>query len=110
VPLVFVTLDPEHDTPQRLAAFTARLPGPVLALTGSQAAVARAAGAFDARFFAAALCGGGTSITHSGAAYLVGRGGRLAAIITEREDPASARAKLRALAASFPADRWRAPG
>lgn len=99
VRVVFVSVDPDHDTPARMAAFAARAPGPVLALTGTSQAVARAAAGFNAFAFRAALCSGGTSVAHSGAAYLVGSDGLLRASISEGESDASALAKLRRLAA-----------
>lgn len=100
LPVVVVSVDPAYDSPARMGAFAASLPEPVLALTGSAPAVTRAARSFGAVYFKAALCGGGTIISHSSAAYLVGRDGRARAIIAQDENPASARARLRALLAA----------
>lgn len=100
LPVVFISVDPAHDTPARMAAFAAGGSGPVLALTGSAPAITRAARSFGAVYFKAAVCGGGTIITHSGAAYLVGRDGRVRAIIDEDESEPRALAKLRLLLVS----------
>lgn len=35
LPIVFITVDPKHDTPERLAAFVKFLDRPIIALTGS---------------------------------------------------------------------------
>ena len=100
LPVVFVSVDPDHDTPARMAAFAARAPAPILPLTGSPAAVARAARAFNAVHFKAALCGGDYMINHSGAAYLVDAAGRPQAVIGEAASDPLALARLRALLAT----------
>ncbi|MCU0946672.1 MAG: SCO family protein [Porphyrobacter sp.] len=100
LPVVFVSVDPDHDTPARMAAFAARAPAPILALTGSPAAVARAARAFNAVHFQAALCGGDYTINHSRVAYLVDAAGRSQAVIGEDASDALALARLRALLAA----------
>lgn len=98
--IVFITVDPAHDTPKRLSAFVAQFDAPVIALTGRAADVAQAARAYNAVHFKAPLCGGGYTIMHSAAAYLMGSDGRARAIIAEDEGSAGALAKLRRLAAS----------
>lgn len=97
LPVVFVSVDPDHDTPARMAAFAASAPAPILALTGSPSAVTQAARAFNAVHFKAALCGGDYTINHSAAAYLVDADGRPQAVIGEDANETAALARLRAL-------------
>lgn len=99
LPIIFITVDPARDTPARLGAFVQQFDAPIIALTGPQADVAQAARAYNAVHFKAPLCGGGYTIMHSGAAYLMGSDGRARAIIAEDEGRAPALRKLRRLIA-----------
>lgn len=95
--IVLVSVDPARDTPQRIGAFAQRIDPAILALTGTQQAIARTTRAYNAMHFAAPLCGGDYTIIHSGAAYLMDADGRARAIIAEDEAPTAALGKLRAL-------------
>lgn len=43
MPIVFISIDPEHDTPDVLAAFTRKFPQPMIGLTGSPDVIASVA-------------------------------------------------------------------
>ncbi|MGY6550536.1 MAG: SCO family protein [Erythrobacter sp.] len=99
LPIVFVSVDPAYDSPERLERFTRQFAAPVLGLTGSAEAITAITRAYNAAYFTAPMCGGGYAINHSGAAYLMNRQGRLHAVINDDAAPAETLAKLRQLAA-----------
>jgi protein SCO1/2 len=75
---VFVTLDPERDTPQRLAAYLENFESPLVGLTGSASAIQGAARLYHVKY--AVRDGGpslGATIDHSAFIYLIDRLGRL---------------------------------
>jgi protein SCO1 len=75
--VLFVSVDPERDTPAALASYLGSFDPRITALTGSAAQVARAALAFDA-FHEKAASGSGYTYDHTTNVYLVGRNGRVA--------------------------------
>ena len=76
VDILFVTLDPERDTPDVLADFVSPYEGRIVTLTGSAQEVARAAQSFRVYYRKAALDGGDYTIDHTTLVYLVDRHGR----------------------------------
>ena len=86
--IVFVTLDPEHDTPQRLAVYLAQFNASFAGLTGAAATLATLAQALGATALAAAPAADGYRVAHSSAVYLIDPAARLAA---EFPAPAAAR-------------------
>ncbi|OBS51042.1 hypothetical protein A8B73_18415 [Methylosinus sp. 3S-1] len=74
--ILFVSLDPERDTPETLSDFIASFGGRVTALTGTETEIARAARAFRVYHRKSALDGGGYTIDHTALVYLVDRHGR----------------------------------
>jgi protein SCO1/2 len=77
--VLFVTVDGERDTPAALAAYMGSFDPRIVALTGSTADIARAAGAFDALYDRVAGDDGGYTFDHTTKVYLVGSDGRLRA-------------------------------
>ena len=73
---VFITVDPERDTPARLAEFVASFHPRLIGLTGSLAEVRKTAVAYRT-FFAknSATAPGEYSVDHTGFIYLVGKDG-----------------------------------
>ena len=73
---VFITVDPERDTPARLAEFVASFHPRLLGLTGSLADIKKTAIAYRT-FFArnSATAPGEYSVDHTGFIYLVGKDG-----------------------------------
>jgi cytochrome oxidase Cu insertion factor (SCO1/SenC/PrrC family) len=73
---VFITVDPERDTPARLAEFVASFHPRLIGLTGSLADVKKTAIAYRT-FFAknSATAPGEYSVDHTGFIYLIGKDG-----------------------------------
>ncbi|WP_309604387.1 SCO family protein [Phenylobacterium sp.] len=82
VQTVFISLDPERDTPKVLANYLSNtaFPRRVLGLTGTAAQVAGAAGAYHV-FYQKAGEGAGYTINHSTITYLMSPRGRLVCVI-----------------------------
>jgi cytochrome oxidase Cu insertion factor (SCO1/SenC/PrrC family) len=74
---VFISVDPERDTPARLAEFVASFHPGLIGLTGSLAEIRKTAIAYRT-FFAknSATAPGEYSVDHTGFIYLVGKDGR----------------------------------
>jgi protein SCO1/2 len=74
---LFVTVDPERDTPARLAEFVSSFHPGLIGLTGSLADIKKTAIAYRT-FFAknSAATPGDYSVDHTGFIYLVGKDGR----------------------------------
>ena len=71
--VAFITIDPARDTPHQLKAYLTAFDPRILGLTGSPAAVEKAAKEYGVFFQKAPLPGGGYSMDHSTAVYLVDR-------------------------------------
>lgn len=93
--ILFVSLDPERDTPDLLSDFVGSFGGAVIGLTGSTEELARAAQAFRVYHRKVPLDGGGYTIDHTTLVYLVDRRGRLVDTLsfTDQADIASKRLK-----------------
>ena len=68
--LVFITIDPERDTPEVLGAYVSSFDPSFLGLTGTPEQVKLAAGAFKAYYAKVAQANGGYSMDHSASFYL----------------------------------------
>lgn len=73
---IFITIDPERDTPAVVGEFAAAFSPDIVGLTGTPDQIAAAAKAFKV-FFAKgeAVAGGGYLVDHSNIVYLFGPGG-----------------------------------
>lgn len=109
LPIVFITVDPKHDSPERLAAFVKALGHPIIALTGSSEVINRVtdnAGVFVEKRMQAA---GSYRIEHTTNAYLYDADGDFWDAISPGDDEAAVMEKLRGVlmtpssAASAPA-------
>lgn len=76
---VFVTVDPENDTPDRLAAYSAAFDARIVPLTGTRAQLAVAARAVNDPTADALARPGEAQRRHTGMIYLLGRDGRVLA-------------------------------
>jgi protein SCO1/2 len=74
--IVFVTLDPERDTPAQLAAYLPHFDRRIVGLTGTPAEVRVVADRYKAYYAKAPLKTGGYLIDHSAGVYLLDREGR----------------------------------
>ena len=71
--VAFITVDPARDTPRQLKQYLSAFDPRIQGLTGSDAAVATAAKEYSVFYQKAPLPGGGYSMDHSTAVYLVDR-------------------------------------
>ena len=71
--VAFITVDPARDTPAQLKKYLSAFDPRIQGLTGSDAAVAKAAKEYSVFYQKAPLPGGGYSMDHSTAIYLVDR-------------------------------------
>jgi protein SCO1/2 len=90
--VLFVSVDPDNDTPQRIAAYLQGFDRRFVGLTGGREAVARFSAAAGAGYAAAA---GG--MDHSTSLFVVGPDGRLAGVLLRPADRARILADLSAL-------------
>jgi protein SCO1/2 len=82
--VLFVSVDPERDTPAALKAYLASFDPRIVALTGSPEEIAAAARAFDAFYDKVADGQGGYTFDHTVKTYLIGRDGRMAGAVDLR--------------------------
>ena len=97
--IVFVSVDPGHDTPADLGSYVALFDTPIIGLTGSEAGIEQIKkryGVFSARV---PQPGGDYTIDHTAAIYLMTATGAFSGTIDFRESDAAALAKLRRLIA-----------
>lgn len=97
VALLFITIDPERDTPAVMRDYVAAFEAPITALSGSVAAVSAAARAYRVYYTKHPTKEGGYDMDHSSIIYLMDRRGRFAANFTHETPPAVIAAKLRTL-------------
>ncbi len=76
VQVIFITLDPERDTPQVLAKFVPYFDSSFLGLYGDAPATAQAAQSFGVNYSKHAEPGGNYTIDHTDSTYLIGKGGK----------------------------------
>jgi protein SCO1/2 len=79
--MVYVTIDPERDTPARLKQYLTAFDPRIRGLTGSPKAVAEAARAFKVYYQKVPTEGGDYSMDHSTLIYLMDGRGRAAALM-----------------------------
>jgi cytochrome oxidase Cu insertion factor (SCO1/SenC/PrrC family) len=77
---VFITVDPERDTPVVLKKYVGAFGPSFVGLTGSLADITRVAHAYRVYFAKHPAPGGGYSVDHSGTIYLLGPDGKLVTI------------------------------
>lgn len=73
---VFITVDPERDTPEALKAYMSSFDPRIVALTGEPEAIAAVAKAYRAIFRRIPLNEGGYTMDHTAIVYLMGKDGR----------------------------------
>ncbi len=80
---VFVSVDPEHDTPKRIRSYLQHFGGQILGITGSRDSIDRFRGEIGAGSQSI-----GSSIDHSTSLFVLDPQGRLAGILLRPNDPA----------------------
>ena len=98
VRLVFVSVDPERDTPAVLKRYLSDFDPRIVGLTGSPAAVASMLATYHVYARKVPLDGGGYTMDHTAAAYLFDRDGGFQGLSGYQETPQVQTAKLKALA------------
>jgi protein SCO1/2 len=96
---IFVSVDPERDTPEILRDYLGSFDKRIIGLTGRQADIGALAGAIGAQFQKVPQEGGGYTVDHSVQAFLLDRDGRRTGILVlgPGTDEQRANARLRAL-------------
>jgi protein SCO1/2 len=76
VQVIFITLDPQRDTPQVLGKFVPYFDASFMGLSGNAQATEQAAQSFGVNFQRHEEKNGGYSIDHSDGTYLIGKSGK----------------------------------
>ena len=84
---VFITVDPERDTPEALRSYVTSFDAPILALTGTPEEVAQAAKAYRVYYAKHPEPGGDYSMDHSSVIYVMDPQGRFTASFTHKSSP-----------------------
>jgi protein SCO1/2 len=93
--ILFVTVDPERDTPAELSRYAGLFGTPMIALTGSPATIAQVKKQFGVYSAKVVQPGGDYGVDHTATVFLMDKAGRFAATIAPDEQDSVALAKLR---------------
>jgi len=87
---VFISVDPERDTPEQLRDYASGFDMPLIAVTGKPDVLAEVADRYGAQYRRVDLPGSamGYAIDHSAALYLIDRRGKLRTLFRHTADPA----------------------
>ena len=96
---VFVTVDPERDTPAVLKSYVTSFDAPILALTGTPEEIAQAAKGYRVYYAKHPEAGGDYSMDHSSVIYVMDPQGRFTASFTQENSPEEIAARLKKLLA-----------
>ena len=91
---VFISIDPERDTPEILKSYLSSFGPRFVGLTGTAAEVAKTAEAYRVYYQKVPLDGGGYTMNHSSVIYLMDRDGKFAAHYTLEIGPDALAADL----------------
>ncbi|MBV8506017.1 MAG: SCO family protein [Alphaproteobacteria bacterium] len=94
---VFITVDPERDTPESLKAYVTSFDAPILALTGTAEQVAKAAKDYRVYYAKHPEAGGDYSMDHSSVIYVMDPEGRFTATFTHESAPEQISERLKKL-------------
>jgi protein SCO1 len=94
---VFITVDPERDTPEALKAYVTSFDAPILALTGTPEQVAQAAKGYRVYYAKHPEAGGDYSVDHSSVIYVMDPQGRFTASFTHESTPEQIAERLKKL-------------
>jgi protein SCO1 len=96
---VFITVDPERDTPEVLKSYVTSFDAPILALSGTPEEVAQAAKAYRVYYAKHPEAGGDYSMDHSSVIYVMDPEGRFTASFTHQSTPEEIAERLKKLLA-----------
>jgi protein SCO1 len=95
--VVFVTVDAEHDSPERLREYLASFDSRIIGLTGSAEQIAAIARVWSVFYYKLPEADGSYSFTHSAYVYLMDRNNHRAGTLTFQDSEAEQLAKLKTL-------------
>ncbi len=95
VAVLFITIDPEHDTPAVVQDYVSAFDIPITALSGTLEQVAAAARAYRVYYAKHQKPGGTYDMDHSSIIYLMDKQGRFIGNFTHETPPQAIAAKLR---------------
>ena len=96
---VFITVDPERDTPAVLKSYVTAFDAPILALTGTPQEIAQAAKGYRVYYAKHPEEGGDYSMDHSSVIYVMDPEGRFTASFTHQSAPEEIAERLKKLLA-----------
>ena len=94
---VFITVDPERDTPEVLKSYVTSFDAPILALTGTPEEIAQAAKDYRVYYAKHPEAGGDYSMDHSSVIYVMDPDGRFTASFTHESAPEQISERLKKL-------------
>jgi protein SCO1/2 len=94
---VFVTVDPERDTPAVLKSYVTAFDAPILALSGTPEEIAQAAKGYRVYYAKHPEAGGDYSMDHSSVIYVMDPEGRFTASFTQQNSPEEIAERLKKL-------------
>lgn len=97
--ILFISVDPERDGPSDVGSYAELFNAPIIGLTGSIADIERVKKQFGVFSQKVDQSGGGYSIDHSAAVFLLDRNGQFIATISPEESDATALEKIKRLVA-----------
>jgi len=97
--IVFISVDPERDGPAEVGSYAGLFGSPIVGLTGNPAGIERVKKQFGVYSAKAPQPGGGYSVDHSAAVFLMDRNGKFVATLSPEEGEAVALEKLRRISA-----------
>lgn len=95
--IVFVSVDPESDTPEDIGRYVALFDTPILGLTGTKEQIDAIVGAYHAFYGKVPTEGGGYTVDHTASVFLMDREGKLQSIIDHHESAETSLDKLERL-------------
>jgi len=95
---LFITVDPERDTPELLASYLTSFDSRIIALRGTKDQTEQAAKAFAAFYEKVPLEGGNYTMDHTAGVYLVNAEGNFMGMLDSHEPRETQMQKLRRLA------------
>jgi protein SCO1 len=94
---VFITVDPERDTPEVLKSYVTAFDAPILALSGTPEEIAQAAKDYRVYYAKHPEAGGDYSMDHSSVIYVMDPEGRFTASFTQENSPEEIAERLKKL-------------
>ena len=100
--IVFVSVDPQRDTPERVAAYVKFFSPQFTGITGTTESIKKFADAMHVPYAISPLADGSYTVDHSSALFLVGPGAQLRAIFSAPHDAAALNEDFRRIASLTP--------